>query len=124
MSVIIYLKKKVFLLIFIPSWKEPVRKLLTIRTKSCFTFVFKKLHLRYHLLYLLVVVEEDNVYESLDNFDSRKAKTSYSTMTLRKKGKHKSSWNITDNFSITLCTVNRLNCDIKRNPEVCNTVFF
>lgn len=71
----------------------------------------------------MVVVEEDNVYESLDNFDSRKAKTSYSTMTLRKKGKHKSSWNITDNFTITLCTVNRLNCDIKRNPEVCNSSF-
>lgn len=74
--------------------------------------------------FYLFVVEEDNVYESLDNFDSRKPKTSYSTMTLRKKGKHKSAWNITDNFTITICTVNRLNCDVKRNPEVHNTSFY
>lgn len=71
----------------------------------------------------LIAVEEDNVYESLDTFDSRKSKSTYSTMTLRKKGKHKSAWNITDNFSINLCTVNRLNCDVKRYTEVLSDLF-
>lgn len=55
------------------------------------------------------------MYESLDNFDNRKPKPGYSTLTLRKKGKHKSSWHINEKFSTTLCTVSGLNCDVKRN---------
>lgn len=69
---------------------------------------------------MYVLVAPENVYECLDNFDIRKSKSTYSTLTLRKKGKHKSSWSIEDNFSLTVCTVNAVNCDMKRNIEVSN----
>lgn len=98
--------------------REVVPTLVTVSVDSVPSKIFFGVIFLNHFNLFWISVDKDNVYESLDNFDNRKSKTSYSTMTLRKKGKHKSSWNITENFSITMCTVNRLNCDVKRNTEI------
>uniref|UniRef100_A0A1Y1N7Q3 PI3K-RBD domain-containing protein n=1 Tax=Photinus pyralis TaxID=7054 RepID=A0A1Y1N7Q3_PHOPY len=60
----------------------------------------------------------ENDYEKINHLDNKKPRSSFSTLTLRKKGKHKSSWNIEENFAITLCTISGLNCDTKRNVEI------
>ncbi|KAF5291172.1 hypothetical protein FQA39_LY14414 [Lamprigera yunnana] len=60
----------------------------------------------------------ENEYEKISILDNKKPRSSFSTLTLRKKGKHKSSWNIEENFSITICIISGLNCDTKRNVEI------
>ncbi|RZB77474.1 phosphatidylinositol 4,5-bisphosphate 3-kinase catalytic subunit delta isoform, partial [Asbolus verrucosus] len=51
-----------------------------------------------------VPVTADNDYEFVDNFD-RKLRSTYSTLTLRKRAKYKSSWDIKKKFSVTLYTI-------------------
>nr|XP_022907614.1 phosphatidylinositol 4,5-bisphosphate 3-kinase catalytic subunit delta isoform [Onthophagus taurus]XP_022907621.1 phosphatidylinositol 4,5-bisphosphate 3-kinase catalytic subunit delta isoform [Onthophagus taurus] len=38
--------------------------------------------------------------------------------TLRKKNKNKSAWDIKETFKVTLGTICRINCDVKRNIEI------
>lgn len=66
----------------------------------------------------MFLVQIENEYEKINHIENKKPRSSFSTLTLRKKGKHKSSWNIEDDFTITVCTVSGLNCDTKRNVEV------
>ncbi|CAG9819182.1 unnamed protein product [Phaedon cochleariae] len=67
-----------------------------------------------------VPVFHSNDYESIDIFENRKTRTtSYSsTNTLRKKKNSVSSWNVTDNFSVKVCMVSKLNCDPKKLSEI------
>lgn len=57
-------------------------------------------------------------YDTISLSDNKKPRSSFSTLTLRKKGKHKSSWNIQEDLTITLSTISGLNCDTKRTIEV------
>lgn len=73
---------------------------------------------------ILVTIHKDRVpvfisndYECLEVYD-KKNKTNFSTLTLRKKGKNKSSWFVDDKFSITLNTISKLNCDPKKTSEI------
>lgn len=60
--------------------------------------------------FLNFLVEVENDFQTLNILDINKQKLSTSTLTLRKKGKHKSSWNMEDYFQITISTVSHLNC--------------
>lgn len=80
--------------------------------------------LSYDITPVLVTVDVTEVpisnsgdYETIGNFDNRTRNT-YSTLTLRKKGKCKSSWEITSNFKITLCQMSKLNLDIRKYPDL------
>lgn len=61
-------------------------------------------------LFIFFPVTVENDYETLNILDINKHRSSTSTLTLRKKGKHKYSWNMEDNFKITISTVSHLNC--------------
>lgn len=63
-----------------------------------------------------VRVFEDSIYQVPED-DERKHKSS-STTTLRKKVKHISSWNVAEQFEITLHSIKKLNCDTSRTVEV------
>ncbi|XP_057663838.1 phosphatidylinositol 4,5-bisphosphate 3-kinase catalytic subunit beta isoform [Diorhabda carinulata] len=67
-----------------------------------------------------VPVFKTNDYECLDIFENRKVhSTSFgSTNTLRKKKNGVSSWSINDNFVVKICTVSKLNCDLKKTSEI------
>jgi hypothetical protein len=65
-----------------------------------------------------ITVHVDNDYECVDNFDNKKMRSTYSTLTWRKRAKYKSAWNITKKFSVTLNTVSGINCDMKKTNEV------
>jgi phosphatidylinositol-4,5-bisphosphate 3-kinase len=65
-----------------------------------------------------VPVHVDNDYECVDNFDNKKMRSTYSTLTWRKRAKYKSAWNITKKFSVTLNTVSGINCDMKKTNEI------
>lgn len=67
-----------------------------------------------------VDVFEESIYESPDlylgtSMDDSKRQTS--TCTLKKKQKHVSSYDIEDNFEITIHSIERLNCDSNRTVE-------
>lgn len=47
-----------------------------------------------------------------------RGKPAKSTSTLRKKGKHKSSWDINDSFQVTLQTISNLNVDTNKTVEI------
>ncbi|XP_064211138.1 phosphatidylinositol 4,5-bisphosphate 3-kinase catalytic subunit delta isoform [Tribolium castaneum] len=64
-----------------------------------------------------VPVTPDNPYESLDNFDHRRMRSTYSTLTWRKRA-HKSAWDIQRKFSVTLNAVSGLNCDMRKTNEI------
>lgn len=66
------------------------------------------------------LVIQSNDYESLDITDTPSRTTSYSsTNTLSRKKKNTiSSWNIEENYSVKVCTISKLNCDLKKSPEV------
>lgn len=66
----------------------------------------------------MLVVLEGNEYETRDALEMKRPRQSSSTLTLRKKGKHISSWNIEDKFSIEISVLCRLNCDVGRLVEV------
>lgn len=67
---------------------------------------------------IIVLVLEGNDYETRDSLELKRPRQSSSTLTLRKKGKHVSSWNIEDNFTIEISVLCRLNCDDSRPVEV------
>lgn len=70
----------------------------------------------------MFLVTADNPYETLDNFDHRRMRSTYSTLTWRKRA-HKSAWDIQRKFSVTLNAVSGLNCDIRKTNEVINNFF-
>ena len=70
----------------------------------------------------LLILGKDSVdftkdhYKMINNVDNKKS--SFSTLTLRKKNKHIYSWSVNDNFKITLCEIKGINCDTKGNVDV------
>ncbi|KAK9873151.1 hypothetical protein WA026_021384 [Henosepilachna vigintioctopunctata] len=56
-------------------------------------------------------------YECIGSFDM-KPRPSYSTLTLRKKGKCKSAWDFISNFRLTLTKLRKLNLDTKKSSEL------
>lgn len=64
-------------------------------------------------------MDQDYVYETLDDIDINRTRHSLSSLTLRKnKGKYQSSWTIDDLFSFKVCAITRLNTDVNRTVEV------
>ncbi|XP_044753388.1 phosphatidylinositol 4,5-bisphosphate 3-kinase catalytic subunit delta isoform isoform X2 [Coccinella septempunctata] len=64
-----------------------------------------------------VPITTEGDYECIGNFD-KKPRPSYSTLTLRKKGKCKSAWDLISNFRLTLSKLRKLNLDPKRASEL------
>ncbi|KAL3270242.1 hypothetical protein HHI36_009298 [Cryptolaemus montrouzieri] len=64
-----------------------------------------------------VPISTEGDYECIGNFD-KKPRPSYSTLTLRKKGKCKSAWDLISNFRISLTKLGKLNLDIKKSSEL------
>uniref|UniRef100_A0ABD2XJG3 phosphatidylinositol 3-kinase n=1 Tax=Trichogramma kaykai TaxID=54128 RepID=A0ABD2XJG3_9HYME len=59
-----------------------------------------------------IQVYKDHDYEDPDSDTmTRGTRPSFSTLTLRKKGKYTYSWNIEDQFQFTVNGISRLNCD-------------
>uniref|UniRef100_A0A6P7GNJ1 Phosphatidylinositol 4,5-bisphosphate 3-kinase catalytic subunit delta isoform-like n=1 Tax=Diabrotica virgifera virgifera TaxID=50390 RepID=A0A6P7GNJ1_DIAVI len=67
-----------------------------------------------------VPVFKINDYESLEIFENKKFHSAPfgSTNTLRKKKNSLSSWSIQDNYLVKICTVCKLNCDLKKTSEI------
>ncbi|CAH1260498.1 unnamed protein product [Diabrotica balteata] len=67
-----------------------------------------------------VPVFKSNDYESLEIFENKKFNSAGfgSTNTLRKKKNSISSWSIQDNYLVKICTVCKLNCDLKKTSEI------
>lgn len=61
---------------------------------------------------------EMEIDDSLDVSDEKRVRTSFSTLTLRKKGKLISSWHINDPFAFQILAICKLNCDSTRSVEV------
>ncbi|CAG2056380.1 unnamed protein product, partial [Timema podura] len=64
-----------------------------------------------------VPVDVPTLRENSDDSDMKRTRSSFSTLTLRKKGKHMSSWNIQEPFTFRVCAISRLNCDVNRTVE-------
>ncbi|KAF7404673.1 hypothetical protein HZH66_003579 [Vespula vulgaris] len=58
-----------------------------------------------------VSLDQDNGPENPDVDALQRTRPSFSTLTLRKKGKHVSAWKIDDPFVFTVNGISRLNCD-------------
>lgn len=58
-----------------------------------------------------VSLDQDNGLENPDADALQRTRPSFSTLTLRKKGKHISAWKIDDPFVFTVNGISRLNCD-------------
>lgn len=75
-----------------------------------------------------VVVDHDSLFENPELDTLKRARPTFSTLTLRKKGKHISAWKIEDWFAFTVNGISRLNCDAaNRTVEVCynnNKLFY
>lgn len=71
-------------------------------------------------------IKNINVYDdsSLENHEldnQKRSRPSFSTLTLRKKGKHISAWKIDDQFVFSVNAISRLNCDsAHRTVDVIN----
>ncbi|KAK0174893.1 hypothetical protein PV327_010608 [Microctonus hyperodae] len=58
-----------------------------------------------------IVVDYDNVFDNPELETLKRSRPTFSTLTLRKKGKHISAWKIDDLFAFTVNGISRLNCD-------------
>ncbi|XP_015119435.1 phosphatidylinositol 4,5-bisphosphate 3-kinase catalytic subunit delta isoform [Diachasma alloeum] len=58
-----------------------------------------------------VVVHHDNLFENPDLDSLKRPRPTFSTLTLRKKGKHISAWKIDDSFVFDVNGISKLNCD-------------
>ncbi|XP_014479292.1 PREDICTED: phosphatidylinositol 4,5-bisphosphate 3-kinase catalytic subunit delta isoform [Dinoponera quadriceps] len=66
-----------------------------------------------------IPVDQDNAYDNPDADTLQRTRPSFSTLTLRKKGKHISAWKIDDSFFFTVNGISRLNCDaVHRTVEI------
>lgn len=71
-----------------------------------------------YITYLVLFsVEIGNLYDNPDT-ELARTRSSFSTLTLRKKGRYMSAWNIIENFTFRVSAMCRLNCDSTRNVEV------
>lgn len=67
--------------------------------------------------FILFLVDREDFY-SIPQYEPKPTRPSFSTLTLRKKGKSVSSWDIKDFYSISVLTVSKLNTDVSRSVEV------
>lgn len=58
-----------------------------------------------------VSVDKESTVENAEADNLQRARPSFSTLTLRKKGKHISAWKIEEPFAFTVNGISRLNCD-------------
>ena len=58
-----------------------------------------------------VPTDKENISENAEADTLKRAKPSFSTLTLRKRGKHISAWKIDDQFMFNVNGISRLNCD-------------
>lgn len=58
-----------------------------------------------------VMVDRENVFDNPESDTLKRARPPFSTLTLRKKGKHISAWKIEDLFVFNVNGISRLNCD-------------
>ncbi|XP_046678812.1 phosphatidylinositol 4,5-bisphosphate 3-kinase catalytic subunit delta isoform [Homalodisca vitripennis] len=66
-----------------------------------------------------VNIDIDPVYENPDTMDElKRTRSSFSTLTMRKKGKYMSAWNIEENFTFRVSAICRVNCDDDRSVQV------
>ncbi|RZF40704.1 hypothetical protein LSTR_LSTR007995 [Laodelphax striatellus] len=66
-----------------------------------------------------IPVHPENVYENPDTMDElNRTRSSFSTLTLRKKGKYISAWSIEEKFQFRVTALCKLNCDPNRSVEV------
>ena len=66
-----------------------------------------------------VIVDRDNGFDHPEVDTLKRARPSFSTLTLRKKGKHISAWKIEDLFLFHVNGISRVNCDVAhRTVEV------
>lgn len=57
-------------------------------------------------------IDNDDIYSKIDSDTlTRTTRPSFSTLTLRKKGKHTCAWNIDEQFTFNVNGISRLNCD-------------
>lgn len=71
-----------------------------------------------------VSLDQDNGPENPDVDALQRTRPSFSTLTLRKKGKHVSAWKIDDPFVFTVNGISRLNCDAAhRTVEVYKFIY-
>ncbi|KAL1462919.1 hypothetical protein WDU94_014720 [Cyamophila willieti] len=65
-----------------------------------------------------VPLHDEKIYDNPDDLETRSTRSSFSTLTLRKKGRYTSSWNIRERFQFHVGKVSRINCDTTRPVEV------
>lgn len=65
-----------------------------------------------------IVLDQDNLMDNPELENQKRARPSFSTLTLRKKGKHISAWKLEEQFVFTVNGISRLNCDANRQVEV------
>uniref|UniRef100_A0A8D9EW02 Phosphatidylinositol 4,5-bisphosphate 3-kinase catalytic subunit delta isoform n=1 Tax=Cacopsylla melanoneura TaxID=428564 RepID=A0A8D9EW02_9HEMI len=65
-----------------------------------------------------VPLHDEKIYDNPDDLETRSTRSSFSTLTLRKKGRYTSSWNIRERFQFHVGKVSRINCDTTRPGEV------
>ena len=58
-----------------------------------------------------VSVDQESSTENAEADALQRTRPSFSTLTLRKKGKHISAWKIEEPFAFTVNGISRLNCD-------------
>lgn len=58
-----------------------------------------------------VCIDQENTVENAEADALQRARPSFSTLTLRKKGKHISAWKIEEPFVFIVNGISRLNCD-------------
>lgn len=69
-----------------------------------------------------VAVHPDNLVENPDLDSSNRPRPTYSTLTIRKKGKHVSAWKIDDWFMFDVNGIYRLNCDAAHRVVEVNSI--
>lgn len=71
-----------------------------------------------------IAVDQDNAYDNPDADALQRTRPSFSTLTLRKKGKHISAWKIDDSFYFTVNGISRLNCDAAHRTVEVYCIFY
>lgn len=56
-------------------------------------------------------IDADNIYDIPEIDSLKRSRPSFSTLTLRKKGKHISAWKLDEQFVFNVNGISRLNCD-------------
>ena len=70
-----------------------------------------------------VPIDKENIFENPEADSLKRTRPSFSTLTLRKKGKHISVWKIEDQFMFQVNGISRLNCDAAHRTVEVNYFF-